>query len=121
MKRWTRGAFPLWKGTPKNRNTNDGNPELEDAKASLSRRILLAGETSFEQMVRIEDMIHGIGFVETPEQAVAKLKAVTKEDIRSLAADLFRPENLTLSLVLPNDCKADPEKLREAMVDGFNG
>ena len=47
-------------------------------------------------MVRIEDMIHGIGFVETPEQAVAKLKAVTKEDIRSLAADLFRPGGIFL-------------------------
>ena len=98
-----------------------GTRELEDAKASLAGTLLLAGETSMEQMLCMEDMLQKIGFVETPEQAVAKLNAVTKEDIRSLAADLFRPENFTLSLVLPTDCKADPEMLREAMVDGFNG
>ncbi len=118
--RVARGLFLCGRELRRIAEQNVGTRELEDAKASLSGMILLAGENSIEQMFGIEYMLHGIGFVEKPEQAVAKLKAVTKEDIRSLAADLFRPENLTLSLVLPNDCKADPEKLREAMVDGVD-
>ena len=95
-----------------------GTSELDDAKSSMTGGLMLAGETSFEQMYCMEDMLHRIGFVETPEQAVANLRAVTKEDIRSLAADLFRPENYTLSLVLPEDCPATPESLRDALCNG---
>ena len=39
-------------------------------------------------------------------------------DIQSLAAEIFRPENCSLALILPKDCKASPEKLREALVNG---
>lgn len=118
--RVARGLFLCGRELRRIAEQNVGTRELEDAKAALSGMILLAGENSIEQMLSIENMIQGIGFVETPEQTVEKLKAVTKEDIRSLSADLFRPEKLTLSLVLPNDCKTDPEKLREALVDGVD-
>ena len=47
----------------------------------------------------------------TPEQEYAKIRAVTPENIRDLAKDIFRPENLNLVVLGPFKNKAKFEKL----------
>lgn len=92
--------------------------ELCDAKNLTSNALLLAGETSCEQRDLLEESLTMLGVVEKPEERAARFRAVTREEIRTLAADLFKPENCALALILPNDCKADPSKLREALFNG---
>ena len=48
----------------------------------------------------------------------ARFAAVSREEIRAAAEAILRPENGSLALILPNDCKADPEQLREALFNG---
>ena len=50
-----------------------------------------------------------------PKEDTDKVRAVTAEKIKAVADTIFRPENCNLALVLPNDSKADPEKLRESI------
>ena len=57
----------------------------------------------------ILDKTRNLGFVETPDEVVARISAVTAEDVRSLAAELFRPEAMSLALVLPRGAPDSPE------------
>ena len=95
-----------------------GKQELSDAKERYASTLLVAGETTFAQASLLEQSIHDFGRVVSPEEEVEQMRAITREDIQALAAEIFRPENMTLALVLPAECKADPEALRRALVAG---
>ena len=56
----------------------------------------------------------------SPEQWVKGLRPITREEIQILAVDIIRPEASTLALILPSDCKTDPECLREALFDEWH-
>ena len=45
----------------------------------------------------------------TPMQAMENIKRVTREDVLALAAEIFKPENTTLTLVMPRSDVAEPE------------
>lgn len=92
--------------------------ELADAKTLTSNALLLVGETSGDQRDILDGAVATLGRVEAPEERAARFRAVTREEIRAVASDIFRPDNCTLGLILPNDCKADPEKLREVVFNG---
>ena len=94
-----------------------GRRELADAKSALCGMQRLGGETSQSQMAWIASKLRGFGFVETPDQVVARLRAVTADEVQALAADLFRPEKLSLALVMPRDGKDTPESLLAALRD----
>lgn len=53
----------------------------------------------------------------TPAQALANIKAVTREEVQSIAAELFKPENTTMTLVMPREGVPEPE----AHLAAFNG
>lgn len=53
-----------------------------------------------------------------PEEEEARIRSISAAELQSLAAEIFRPENCSLALSLPKDCKASPEKLREALFNG---
>lgn len=86
-----------------------GRAELKRAIGALVGAQRMDGETSGSQMAWILAKTRRIGRVETPDEVVARLSAVTAEDVRSLAADIFRPEAASLSLVLPRGGPSSPE------------
>ncbi len=45
----------------------------------------------------------------TPMQAMENIKRVTREDVLVMAAEIFKPENATLTLVMPRSDVAEPE------------
>ncbi len=52
------------------------------------------------------------GRVLTPEEELAKIQAVTREDIRAVAQDIFRDERLNLAVIGPN---ATPEPYQDVL------
>ncbi len=95
-----------------------GIRELADAKSLVANAMLLVGEHSGEQRVILDRSLTTLGVVEAPEEVAARFAAVSREEIRAAAEAILRPENGSLALILPNDCKADPEQLREALFNG---
>ena len=53
-----------------------------------------------------------VGRIESIEDVVARLEAVTAEDVQRVAQRLFRDDNLCMSLVGPG---ADEQELRESL------
>jgi predicted Zn-dependent peptidase len=75
--------------------------ELNKAKDYLSGRLYLGLETTDEQAV-----FYGMKYVlekeiESPEEAVKKIKSVTPEEIRNVARDLFKNEKLNMAVTGP--------------------
>jgi len=87
--------------------------ELTRAKEYTKGRFLLGMEESRSlaawygiQELRQEEEIL------TPEQAVAKMDAVTRDDVQRLAGQLFQPENLNLAVIGPYE---DEEAFRSLL------
>ena len=79
---------------------------------------LLFGEDSEVQQRLLEYSVGTLGRVETTAQEIANYEAMTADEIQTIASEIFRSENCSLALTLPRDCKASPEKLREALLNG---
>lgn len=92
-----------------------GRRELADVKSALAGMQRLGGETSQSQMAWICSKLRWFGTVETPDEAVARIRAVTADQVQELARDLFRPGNLSLALVMPRDGGATPDTLLAAL------
>jgi predicted Zn-dependent peptidase len=75
--------------------------ELRGAKEYTKGNLLLASESSDNQMVRLaQNEIHFNEYI--PLQTVVdKIDAVTAEDIKALAVDLFKDQKLALTLLGP--------------------
>ena len=86
-----------------------GRAEFRRAVHALVGAQRMGGETSSGQMAWIRDKVRNLGFVETPQDVIDRLGRVTPDEVRALAADLFRPDNLSLALVLPRDLPTTPE------------
>ncbi|MCS6936911.1 MAG: insulinase family protein [Candidatus Bipolaricaulota bacterium] len=84
--------------------------ELRLAKEKLKGNILLSLESSHSRMVRL-----GIGElynIHGPiEDLIAKIEAVTAEELQTLARELFTPGALSLSVVGPEEKLSDLEGL----------
>jgi predicted Zn-dependent peptidase len=75
--------------------------ELRDAKEYTKGSLMLASESVDNQMVRLaQNEIH-FGCFKELEAIVEKIEAVTEEDIRELAGELFQPEPAALTLLGP--------------------
>lgn len=53
----------------------------------------------------------------TPAQALENIKSVTREAVQSIAAELFKPENTTMTLVMPREGVPEPEEHLAALND----
>ncbi len=86
--------------------------ELQNAKEFIKGNLLLASESTDNQMVRLaQNEIHFNQYFPL-QYALDQIEAVTADDILALANDLFQPEQLTLALLGPvNDKKAFEEML----------
>ena len=79
--------------------------ELERAKESLEGRLLLAQESTSNRMTRLGNaLIAGLELM-TLAQTMRKIKAVTQEDVVTLASELFDPSRLSAVAIGPREAK----------------
>lgn len=71
----------------------------------------LSLESNSSRMTHMAECLLLYGRMIPPEEIYACLRAVTPEDVRKLAADIFQPGNLTLALVGPGKENARLERL----------
>lgn len=83
------------------RETKISAPELRDAKEYTKGSILLASESTDNQMVRLaQNEIH-YGRYFSLQSVVDKIDAVATDEITVLSKELFRSDRLTLSVLGP--------------------
>lgn len=75
--------------------------ELNRAKEQLKGNLLLSLESTSNRMSRIAKIELYKEQLLTPEESVAKLEAVTKEDVLRVAGEMFGSEELTISAIGP--------------------
>lgn len=75
----------------------------------------ISGESSQSQMRQISMSTRLLGRVESTDEICERLRAVTPKSLHEFAANLFRPDNLSLSLILPEKEKKTGEELLEAL------
>ena len=79
--------------------------ELERAKESLEGRLLLAQESTSNRMTRLGNaLIAGLELMSLA-QTMRKIKAVTQEDVVTLASELFDPARLSAVAIGPREAK----------------
>jgi predicted Zn-dependent peptidase len=87
--------------------------ELRRARDYVFGQINLGQENTDNQMNWVGEQILGYGDVLSPEAVKRRLARVTAADIRAVARDFFRPENLNLAVVSP---LKKPHALERALV-----
>lgn len=87
------------------------NEELKKAKELLRGRLILELEDSraVAGLFGISEILENK--VKTPEEIIAKIEAVTLEDLERVAKDIFKPEALNLAVIGPFDDRQRFEKL----------
>ena len=101
--------------TQRLRTQSVGRAELQRSREYLQGQFRLGLEGTGSRMQWIgETLVHYGRFV-PPSEVLAKLMAVTADDIRRLAADLFDPRRMTLSLVVPENDATGEDAWRAAL------
>lgn len=83
-------------------DTRVGARELKRTKDYLLGTFRLGLEGTGNQMMFLGESLLNYGRVVRPEETIEGLQAVTADDVRRVAEDVFEPTRLTLSLVVPN-------------------
>ena len=84
--------------------------ELRRARDYLQGQFRLGLEGTSSQMQWVGDTLLNYGRFVKPDEVLAQLMAVTAADMQQVAAELFVPRKLTLSLVVPEKDPADEKK-----------
>jgi predicted Zn-dependent peptidase len=84
--------------------------ELHRAKENLKGRVVLALESTGARMNRLGSELLAGAPLESIDEVVAKIEAVTLEDLAGLAGDLWAPEKLSAAGIGP-----DEERFEEAL------
>ncbi|MGI5870345.1 MAG: M16 family metallopeptidase [Kiritimatiellia bacterium] len=88
--------------------------ELERARQYALGSLRLGLESARSHMAWVGNgLTHN--HLQTPAQIIAEINAVKPEDIQAVAAELLRPENATLALVMPREGVESPEAHYEAL------
>ena len=81
--------------------------ELERAKENLKGRVLLALESTSARMNRLgSEVLAGMPLL-SPEEVVARVEAVTLEDLQTLVADLWPLDGLSFAGIGPDAAQFD--------------
>jgi predicted Zn-dependent peptidase len=75
--------------------------ELQSAKELLKGNFLLSMESTDNRMTALAKNEINFGRQMTPEEMIERIDAVGREEIRSLAGRMFRPEALTVAAIGP--------------------
>ena len=78
-----------------------GPAELKRTKDYLLGTFRLGLEGTGNQMMFIGESLLNYGRVVHPEETIAGIQAVTADDVQRVAADVFEPSRMTLSVVVP--------------------
>ena len=89
--------------------------ELRRTKELRKGRLLMGLEDSRSVASWIGSQEATYGEIKTPEQVMEKIEAVTAEEVRELAVELFREEKLSLALVGPY---SDPQPFADLLKIG---
>jgi len=89
--------------------------ELQRTKDLRQGRLLMGFEDSRAVAAWIGSQEATYGEIKTPEEVMAKIEAVTAEDVQELAQELFVPERLNLALIGPYSDPAPFTRLLEAL------
>jgi predicted Zn-dependent peptidase len=77
--------------------------ELERAKENVKARVILALESTSARMNRLGgSLLFGVPLIE-PEELMARVDAVTLEDLHEVAAELWAPERLSAAGIGPDE------------------
>lgn len=79
-----------------------GPRELRRTKDYLLGTFRLGLEGTGSRMMFIGESLLSYGRMIHPEETIAGIQAVTADDVRHVAEDVFNPSRMTLSLVVPN-------------------
>jgi len=88
-------------------------PELKRTKDYLLGTFRLGLEGTGNQMLLLGESLLSYGRVMLPEDTIKGIQAVTADDIQRVAADVFTPAQMTLSLVVPNTQPQDETAWRD--------
>jgi predicted Zn-dependent peptidase len=83
--------------------------ELVRAKEFFTGQFLMGLEDTLEHMVWLGEMAVALEKIYRPEEILAKINAVTLEDLRKVAKKIFNQTNLNLAVVAPLKDKAAEE------------
>ncbi len=89
--------------------------ELLRTKELRKGRLLMGFEDSRSVAAWIGSQEATYGEIKTPEEVMAKIEAVTAEDVQALAQELFRPDRLSLALIGPYSDPAPFTRLLESL------
>lgn len=89
-----------------------GAKELSKAKEFNKGRFILAMEDSRAVATRAATQLILEGKIRSVKETLAEIDKVTAEDVRAVAADLFRPEKLNLAVIGPYE---DKEKFKKIL------
>ncbi len=85
------------------RDSGPSPREMERAHAQIRAGLLMSQESMGTRMTRLGKCLLDYGRFIPLEEVVAKLDAVTADDVREVAREVLRPEALTLAVVGPKD------------------
>lgn len=91
----------IWSELKEIRDVPVGADELRRAKEYVRGKILLGLEDSEEIADWVAKQLLLQGKIETPEQKIAKLMAVTAKDVQAVAKDVITASRLNLALIGP--------------------
>jgi len=94
------------------REGNFSEEELQKAKDYLKGNLVLNLEASDEQATFYASQELLADGVLTPEQKIKKIEQVSKEELQSVAQELFQSKNLNLALIGPHEDKDKFESLK---------
>jgi predicted Zn-dependent peptidase len=87
-----------------------GPEELARAKEQLKGNLLLSLESTCNRMSRIAKLTLFDDPLLAPEENVARVEAVSAEQVQRVASNLFNEERLVISAIGPFDAAAGPEE-----------
>ena len=85
--------------------------DIERSKRQLKGSMLLSLESTSATMNKLGKMELSLGRVYSPEETVAKLSAVTPDDVQRVIRRLVRPGCLVLAQVGPENCGLEAKEL----------
>lgn len=96
-----------------------GRQELSFQREKFASIAILGNEANCEGEYNIlKGCLENHRKIEGIDAEVERIRSTSASDLQSLAAEIFRPENCSLVLSLPRNCKVSPEKLREVLFNG---
>lgn len=89
--------------------------ELKRAKDYAIGQLEIGLESTINQMMWIGENKLSYGHLIQPSEVMAKLQAVTADDIQQLAAEIFAPQRASVAMVTPNPAAAQESAIVKAI------